>query len=204
MDAELGADVEQTLAIGVFTNDAAELVLRQPGVDPRPGRAEVGGLVDVRRIVARLVTRRGHVDRAGRVWRLGDHRDLRELRQVGWRDVDPVAAVVVRHMHQAIVRPGHQHTLLVGRHHQREDRGVHLGAGGVHRERSGDAHRVWVGIGEVRADGLPAVSLVGRAEQLVASSVEHVAVVGREHDRVGPLEADLGGVAVVVRPRARH
>ena len=168
VDAELGPDVQQTLAIRVLSDDAAELVRRQPRVDSGPGGAQVVGPVDVRRVVAHLVAGHGHVERAARVWRFGDHRDLRELRQVARRDVHPVATVVGRQVHQSVVGPCHEHPLLVSRDHQREDRGVHLGARGVHRERAGDPHGVRVGVGEVRADGLPAVPLVGRTEHLVA------------------------------------
>src|SRR5262249_30767475 len=82
---------------------------------------------------------------------------------------------------------------------------VVLGAGGVTRDRAaGGAELGLVVAGEVRRERLPGGALVRGAEDVVTAGIEHVGVVRRDQDRVGPLEAVLevlGAVAAVhLRP----
>jgi hypothetical protein len=78
----------------------------------------------------------------------------------------------------------------MGRLAEGVDRGVVLGAAGVQRDRPARRPQfAHVAAGQVRADHLPRIAFVDGTEDHVAAGVEHVRVVRREEDRVGPREA---------------
>src|SRR5829696_4328224 len=102
-------------------------------------------------------------------------------------------------MDQAIVRAGPDDPRRMGRLGDRADRAVVVAlilADRVRaRRRPGDF--LVIVTGQIRADRFPARALVSRAEQVVAGDVEQVRIVGREHDRHGPVEAVTEGIVLV-------
>ncbi len=93
-------------------------------------------------------------------------------------------------MHEAVVAAGPEDAPLVGRLAEGVDGGVMFGAAGVKRDRTARRPKfARIGARQVGADDGPRIALVHRAEDDVAAGVEHIRVVRREEDRVGPREA---------------
>ena len=171
--------------------------------DRRPALPVVSRLKDIGRVVVVLVAGGADVGGGFVVRRRLDHIKHRPLAQIGRRDILPVFAAVFADLQQAIVGAGPDHTGLMRRFRQRVHRGVMLGAHRIPIDRAaGWLERLRVGFCQVVADLLPALTLVGGAQDLIAADVDDVAVVRREDDRVGPgkavffrLRAQAGGTA---------
>ncbi len=201
VDPGLGPGVEESATGRVGADDAGEVVLGDAGVDPRPVLPVVAGDVEVGPVVVQLVAGAGHVGRAGLEGRRLDAADHGPLGQVGRRDLLPASAAIPADVQTAVVGASPEDTLLVGRLCKGEDRSVGFGADCVQV----DGPARWlegfgVGAGQVRADRLPALPLVGATEDAVAADVDGVRVVRRDDDRVGPGEALL----VLARAEAAH
>ncbi len=126
--------------------------------------AVVVRLEEIRLVVVTLVARRGHVGRAGIVRRRLDDRDQRPVRRglagLTLSQVSPPSRVMLI---RPSSEPAQMHAGLDRRLGDREDRRVGLGAGVVLGDRSaGGLHRLRVGARQVRADRVPALTLVGR------------------------------------------
>ena len=157
--AELGAGVEQPLAVRVLAHHArrrvgGDAVLAVGQALPR--LAVVVGPVDVRRVVAEQVPVDGVVRRARAVRRHVDERDAPALGQVLRRHVRPRLAVVPRQVERAVVRAHPDHAGLVRRLRDRVQRAVELLAGDVAGDRlAADALAAGGVGGEVRARSSP-------------------------------------------------
>jgi hypothetical protein len=135
VDAGLGAEEQQPLALRILLDDASEVVRPHAGDDLGPRCAVVGRPVHVRRAIGALVAVGGDVRRAGVVGRRLDQADAREVRQARRRDLGPVLPAVPRHVHEAVVRAGPDHLPVDGRRRQGEDHGIGFDAGLVQRDR---------------------------------------------------------------------
>ena len=205
----LGAGVEHAGAVRVGPDHAGVVVGRDREVaragDRLPALAVVGGPVQVGGGIVELVAGGGEVEAARIVRRGLDGADERPLGEVRRRHVAPAPPPVAAQVHQAVVGPRPQHARLVGGLGERVQGAVVLRAAGVQGDRpAGGAELVGRRAGEVGADRLPALPLVGAAEHPVAAGVEHVRIVRREADREGPPEAvpelPRPDAAVVLRP----
>ena len=111
-------------------------------------------------------------------------------------------------MDEAIVCAGPQHSLLLRRFRERENRVVILDRGDVVGERP--AARLlfaFVVPRQVFADCFPTVALVGRLEDAFRGGVNHIGIMRRNQQRRDPLEAvreiDRAVAGIVERENAR-
>ena len=206
----LGSHVQHPRTRRIGPNHPHEVVGRNRRVAARagdrlPALAVVRSLEQVGGVVVELVSGGGEIER-GRVVRRGLHgADERPGGQVRRCHVAPAPPPVATQVHQAVIRPRPQHARLVGRFGEGVQRAVVLRPARVPGDGAArGAELVRVRAGEVGTDGLPALALVGAAEQPVAAGMEHVRIVRGEPDREGPAEAvpELPGshAAVVLGP----
>ena len=188
-DAALRAGVQHPRLLVILTDDARELGWCDAGVDARPRAAEVRGLPEIRSHVVELVPVGGNVRRARREVAGLDARHAAVDRHVRRGDLLPARAIVAREVHQPVVGTGPQHSLLLRRLGEGEDRPVVLHRRLVPGDRAaGGAEGFGVVAREIGRDHLPALPVVDRAMHVVARGVHHVGVVRRHDDREGPLE----------------
>ena len=175
---------EEALPPGVLADDAREGVAGDTGVDPSPGRPEVGRFPEVGSEVAELVERSGEVRRPGGVGRGLDRVHLGPLGEPLRRHVLPRRAAVARHVDEPVVAPGPEEPLLQRRLREREDRAVDLDAGVVLRDRAARGALLRLVVPrQVGRDLLPALPLVPRLEEDLRGVPEDVRVVPRDEDR---------------------
>ena len=205
-EAELGASVEQALALRILADDARGVIVGNAVHaigQLRPGRAVVIGLVDVRlQIVVAQEAIHRDVRRPLAMRRRLDVLDAPARRQVLRRDVLPRLAVVAGHVDGPVVGADPEHAALELRLAHRVDRRVDLLARDVARDRVARHDLVLLLVcRQVRADHLPRHAVVHRPVKHVRRLVDDFRVVRRHHDDGLPREAVLdlvGMVAVAV------
>ena len=193
VDAVLGPQEDESVTDGVLVDASSERqwMILDPLHNLRPALSIVAGAVDVGPEVADLMV----FDRQKRLAGLmaGDvdpaHDAVRG--QIGdvVGDVRPRRAAVPADVHQAVVGTGHEDAGLDRRLVEGVDHAAVLDADVVRGEPAADSLARLVVGGEVGADLLPALAAVGGAVHVLAGDVERVAVVGRDQQREGPLEA---------------
>ena len=161
----------------------------------RPGLAVIGGLENVRRHVAKGMSIKRGVSRAG-IEIAGLHPvHPGILRQAGnvADDVGPSLAAVARELKIAVVGADPDQPLLLGRFADGINRGVHL------RRRIVDRHTARLFLllffrivgGQVRRNAFPCLAVIARAEQELRADVDCSLLVRRKRDRRIPVEPQL-------------
>ena len=143
VDARLGAEEQQSLALGILANRAREVVGRNAADDLRPALAVVRRLVDVGRAVGPLIPVAGQIRGARIVRRRVDQADARERRQIRRRDVRPRLSAVTRHVHDAVIGARPDDAAVDGRRREGEDRRVGFDARLIERDRPARRDRAW-------------------------------------------------------------
>ena len=174
VDAALRAHVEQAGAHRIFANHAGDFVCGESAADIFPAPAVVFSGEEVGAVVVQLDAGSGHPGAAGRVRRERDFADQGKLGQLWRGDLLPGLGPVPGDVDKAVVAAGPEHPRFVRRLGKGIDCAIAFGAGvvvgdGAARKTEG----VRVVAAQVRTDGLPAVALVVRAEDMVAGGVEH-------------------------------
>ena len=122
--------------------------------------------------------------------RLFDGGDKAPSGQIGGGDVGPVAALIFGNVQQAIIAARPEHALFVFALDKGRNCAIMFRPAGVQGKwTAGGFEFGRVIAGQVRADRCPRGAFIGRAEDVVATGVEHTDIVGREADREGPGEA---------------
>src|SRR3984957_1005985 len=200
-DAQFGARIQQSLANRVFAYRVHVGAVRYAGSNTRPRLAEIVSPVDQWLQIVELVAIDGGVGRTRIVRRRIDQTHHAPRRHVLWSDVLPCLAIIPSQMNEAIIGTGPQQSLLARRLGEREYGVVVLDAGDVERDRAaGGLLFALVVAGQIRTDDLPGASLVGAAYHELRRRVEHVRIMQRDEQRLGPLQAELQ----VRRAVARH
>ena len=94
IDSRLRPCVQKARALGIFTDAARKVVLRQIADDGLPSRAVVCRLEQKRPVVVELVPRSRQISRSGIVRRNFYHIDARPLLQFSGSNIFPVCAAI--------------------------------------------------------------------------------------------------------------
>ena len=172
IDAELRSRVQQAFAIGIGSQGARKVIVRDAVGDFLPARAPVERAIQVRPKIIRFVSCRGQVGPA-RLERVDFQAVyLRPFRQPGGRYVRPCRAAVACDMHEAVVAAGPDHVCLMVRFRQRENRTEVFDAGVVLGNRStGGLHAGIIIARQVRAHPLPGLAQVVAAKQHIRCNI---------------------------------
>ncbi len=134
--AQLGAGVEQAATHGVLPHHVHDGTRRQAGGNRDPRFTRVRGLPRIRGNVIEPVPVHGDIgDRRVEMRGLG-HADRAPRGQRRRRHIAPMRAIIIRELHQAIIRSNPQIAFAKRRLGQREDRVVILHAGNVLGQRA--------------------------------------------------------------------
>jgi hypothetical protein len=199
-ERELRARVEHVGIPWILAHDLDRMIDRQVARDRLPRAAAVPRAEGQRRQVLRPMGVHGEVRHLGVVVAGLDPADPLTLHGRGKArgQVGPAPAGVLGDPHLAIVGAGPEQPGLHRRLRERVDDTVVLGAA-AHRRRLERILR-----GEVRADDLPALALVGKPEHTVASEVEHAFLMAAADERRVPVEAECGLPLRRLRPQQFH
>ena len=194
--AQLGAQEEQLRILGVFGDDVRIAMHAALFCGQRlPGLAAVGGLVNVRRHVAKGVAIKRRVGHVRAVAAGGNGRYPAVLRQAGHvaNDVRPGLAAVAGHLQVAVVGAGPNDEPALRRFADGVDRGVRLGRGVVNGHAAGLLLLLLLRIvcRQIRRDAIPGLPMIARAEQVLGANVDGAFLVRTHVNRRVPVQPQL-------------
>ena len=138
---------------------------------------------------------------AGRImWRGIDETDHAPSRHVLRRNIRPVLSIIAGQMDQSVVASGPEQALLPRRLGECEHGVIVFDTGDVEGNRAARGLLLgFVVASQVRADGFPGASLVTATQYHLRRGVQHVGIVRRDEQRLGPLQAVLEAGCAIAR-----
>src|SRR5258708_27164990 len=192
VDTPFCSRIKHSALFRVYTNSANETTVGNSIRQFAPRLSIVAGLIDVGAKIVVLVAIDRNVSRARIQRRSINLADTAPLRHVLRRHVCPVLTFITRNLDEPVISANPDQAFRDRRFGDRKDRVVILGPGVVQRNLAARGLLLApIVTREVRADRLPMHSAIGGPEQTLATVIESVGVVRRNHHWSGPLESML-------------